>query len=182
MVKRHLGGIALCAALIAPAWAQAPTSAVIGTPPQPSWSGLSTDERTILAPLSKDWDDMENFRKKKWLGIADRYSRMRPLEQARVQIRMREWAAMTPEQRNKARDSYKEFTQLPPEKKRVMKQKWEAYSSLSPEERQRIKQDKAAAKAAASLPPPTPQGSTAPVVPVQPSPAPTPAPIASSKS
>lgn len=144
MAKRFAGGVILCLALTAPAWADTPTSAVIGTPPQPAWNSLSADQRTVLAPLSKEWDNMENFRKKKWLGIAERYARMTPDEQQRVQKRMRDWATMTPEQRNKVRDSYKEFTQLPPEKKQAVKQKWEKYSNLPEEEKNRIKQGKAA--------------------------------------
>src|SRR5689334_16196231 len=100
MAKRFVGGVVLCLALATPAWADTPTSAVIGTPPQPAWSSLSTDQRTVLAPLSKEWDNMENFRKKKWLGIAERYAKMTPDEQQRVQKRMRDWATMTPEQRN----------------------------------------------------------------------------------
>jgi hypothetical protein len=40
---------------------------------QPSWSELNPDQKRILAPLSGDWDKMEGFRRKKWLGIAQRY-------------------------------------------------------------------------------------------------------------
>lgn len=151
--RRLLGGMILCAGLLAPAWATPPTAAVIGTPPQPVWSQLTSQQRTVLAPLSRDWDSMENFRRKKWLLIAERYSAMKPEEQQRMQDRMREWARMTPEQRAKVRDSYKEFTQLPTEKKQVVKQKWETYSGLSEEEKARIKQEKAAARAATLAPP-----------------------------
>src|SRR4030095_5762271 len=105
MVKRLFRGVALCAFLLAPAWADTPTSTVIGTPPQPAWTQLTAEQRTILAPLGTQWDKMENFRRKKWLGIAERYSRMAPEEQRRVQARMREWATMTPDQRAKVRDS-----------------------------------------------------------------------------
>lgn len=83
---------------------------------------------------------MENVRRKKWLGISERYPTMRPEEQARMQERMREWARLTPEQRAKVRDTYKDFNQLPPEQKQTVKQKWEAYSSLSDEEKQRVRE------------------------------------------
>lgn len=83
---------------------------------------------------------MEGVRKKKWLGIADRYPGMKPDEQQRTQDRMHEWAALTPEQRAKVRDSYKDFNQLPPEQKQVVKQKWEAYSSLPADEKQRVRE------------------------------------------
>ena len=142
MVKRrYIGGIILCLALTAPVAAQPPTTVVIGTPPQPGWSLLSTQQQSILAPLAAEWDKLDNIRRKKWLGIAERYPAMKPEEQRRMQDRMREWASLTPEQRAKARDSYKEFNQLPLEQKQAVKQKWEAYSSLPPEEQQRIRQE-----------------------------------------
>lgn len=83
---------------------------------------------------------MESIRKKKWLGIAERYPAMKPDEQQRTQDRMHEWAALTPEQRTKVRDSYKDFNQLPPDQKQVVKQKWEAYSNLPADEKQRVRE------------------------------------------
>lgn len=142
MVKRrHLGGIILTLALAAPLAAQPPTTAVIGTPPQPGWSLLSAQQKAILTPLAAEWDKLDHVRRKKWLGIAERYPAMKPEEQRRMQDRMREWANLTPEQRAKVRDSYKEFSQLPSEQKQTVKQKWEAYSSLPPEEQQRLRQE-----------------------------------------
>ncbi len=117
-----------------------PTAVVIGTPPQPNWSQLSPQQKTILAPLAKDWEAMGNIRRRKWLGIADRYPAMNADAQQRIQERMREWADLTPTERTKVRDSYKDFTQLPPEQKQAVKQKWEAYSSLPSDEKQRIRE------------------------------------------
>lgn len=137
MANRRLARrIVLCLALAAPVYAAPPTSVIIGTPPQPTWSQLTPQQKSALAPLVKDWDNMENVRRKKWLGIAERYPTMKPEEQ----VRMREWARLTPEQRAKVRDTYKDFNQLPPEQKQTVKQKWEAYSSLSEEEKQRARE------------------------------------------
>ena len=111
---------------------------------------MSTQQKIILAPLVGDWDQMENIRRKKWLGIAERFPKMTPDEQARVQQRMREWAALTPAQRAKVRDSYKEFNQLDPEKKLAVKKKWEAYSNLTEEEKVRARQPKQPASEAAA--------------------------------
>lgn len=97
-------------------------------------------QKAILAPLAKDWDTMENIRKKKWLGIAERYPAMRHAEQQRMQKRMYEWATLTSEQRGKVRDTYKDFKQLPPEQKKLVRQKWKAYSNLSAEEKQRLRE------------------------------------------
>lgn len=148
--RRLIAGLAISLALAGPLQAQAPTTVIIGTPPQPGWSLLSTQQKIILAPLVGDWDQMENIRRKKWLGIAERFPKMTPEEQARVQERMREWVALTPAQRAKVRDSYKEFNQLDADKKLAVKKKWEAYSNLSEEEKVRARQPKAPPTEAAS--------------------------------
>lgn len=145
--RRLIAGLAISLALAGPLRAEPPTTAIIGTPPQPGWSLLSTQQKIILAPLAGDWDQMENIRRKKWLGIAERFPKMTPNEQARIQERMREWSALTPAQRAKARDSFKEFNQLDPEKKLAAKKKWEAYSNLSDDEKLQVRQTK-------KLPPP----------------------------
>ena len=72
MARRLLGGLILFLGVQTGAWA-APTSAVIATPPQPAWEELQTEQRTVLSPLANEWDKLENFRRKKWLGIAERY-------------------------------------------------------------------------------------------------------------
>lgn len=144
--RRLLGRLILLAAFSLPALAQVPTTAVIGTPPQPIWNQLAAQQKNVLAPLGQDWDKMDNIQRKKWLGIADRYPGMKPEEQQRMQQRMREWAALTPEQRSKVRGTYKDFQQLPIEQKQVVKQKWEAYNSLPSEERQKIRESGKSAK------------------------------------
>lgn len=142
--------------------AEPPATAIIGTPPQPTWAQLSTQQKSTLSPLAKDWDAMENIRRKKWLGIAERYPTMKPDEQQRMQDRMREWARLSPAERSKVRDTYKDFKQLPPEQKQVVKQKWEAYSNLPPEERQRLRESGKSSKLLPSnVPPANESGSTA---------------------
>src|SRR5574343_1677556 len=153
--RRLLGGLILSLALHTTFAAEPPTTAIIGTPPQPAWSQLNPQQKTTLAPLAKDWDSMENIRKKKWLGIAERFSAMKPDEQQRMQDRMREWAALSPSERSKVRDTYKDFKQLPTEQKQVVKQKWEAYSNLPPDEKQRIRESSKSSKLLSATPPST---------------------------
>lgn len=162
MVKRrYIGGIILSLALAGPLAAAEPSpTAVLGTPPQPGWSLLSAQQKNVLAPLAAEWDKLDNIRRKKWLGIAERYPAMKPEEQQRVQDRMREWATLTPEQRAKVRDTYKEFNQLPSEQKQTVKQKWEAYSNLPHEEKQRMRQEGKSSKLLA--PPPVVEPPPAP--------------------
>ena len=110
-IGRLTRGIILTLTLGCAQAAEPPTTVLIGTPPQPGWVQLDSKQKTILAPLAKDWDQMENLRKRKWLGIAERYPSMNADQQKRMQDRMREWATLTPEQRAKARDSYTNFSQ-----------------------------------------------------------------------
>lgn len=152
--RRLLGGLILSLALNLTFAAEPPTTAIIGTPPQPGWSQLNGQQRNILAPLAKDWDGMENIRKKKWLGIAERYPSMKQDEQQRMQDRMREWAGLSPTERSKVRDTYKDFKQLPPEQKQVVRQKWEAYSNLPPDEKQRMRETGKSSKLLATPPAP----------------------------
>lgn len=136
---------ALVAGLILAFTLYSPAQAVVPELRQPAWAELSLEQKQILAPLSRDWDKMEAFRKKKWLGIAKRYPTMRPEEQARIQRRMQDWANLTPEQRTQARTQYKSLKTAPPEKKQAIKEKWEQYKELPDEEKKRLA-EKAAKK------------------------------------
>jgi hypothetical protein len=143
---------------------------------QPAWEQLSPEQRSILQPLAGEWPSMESYRRKKWLGIAQRYSTMSPDEKARVDQRMKEWAKLTPEQRQQARASFKSLKQVPPEHKEDVKKKWEEYSQLPAEQREQLKVDaarKPPTKAPPLVPPTRPAqqpAATAPLVPLAASP------------
>ena len=94
----------------------------------------------VLAPLAAEWDAMEAYRRKKWIGIAQRFPSISGDEQLRIQGQMQEWAKLTPEQRRLAREKYQTMSQLPSEKKQELKQKWEEYSHLPEEEKQKHQQ------------------------------------------
>lgn len=157
--RRLLGGIILGLVLAGTALATPPTAVVIGTPPQPDWLTLTPAQQTILEPLAKDWNAMEHIRRKTWLAIAERYPRMDPQEQGRVQQRMRDWVKLTPEQRAKARGKYRELRQLSEDKKQTIRQKWSAYKNLSPEEKQQFREKHKSSTLLA--PPPAPPEPTA---------------------
>ncbi|MFO1364654.1 MAG: DUF3106 domain-containing protein [Burkholderiales bacterium] len=91
----------------------------------PAWSELRPSQQRVLAPIRSEWDALDAHGKLKWVGIADRYPKMSPDAQARLQRQMKEWAALTPEQRRAARDKYREFEQLGPEEVRL---KWDQYT------------------------------------------------------
>ena len=101
--------------------------------PRPAWSELTLDQQKVLAPLQADWDSLDTTRRKKWVGIADRYPKMKPAEQQRLQKRMTDWAKLTPAQRQEAREKYLQIRKLPPKKRQEVKAQWEQYQeSLAP--------------------------------------------------
>ena len=136
---------ALVAGLILAVTLISPVEAVVPELGQPAWKELTQEQKQILAPLARDWDKMEAFRKKKWLGIAKRYPTMKPEEQARIQRRIKDWASLTPEQRSQARVQYKNLKTAPPKRKEAIKEKWELYKELPDEEKKRLA-EKAARK------------------------------------
>ena len=91
MAEKLRVAVILASFIALTAWADVPSPSSIATPPQPQWTELSVEQRTILAPLSDDWDAMEYSRQKKWLGITRRFATMTPEEQRRIQGQMQEW-------------------------------------------------------------------------------------------
>jgi hypothetical protein len=88
---------------------------------------LKPEQQKILAPLAPEWDRMDAVRRKKWVEIADKYPRMKPQEQQRLQKRMVDWAKLTPAQRAAARDKYQAMKKLPPDKRREVTAQWQRY-------------------------------------------------------
>ena len=150
-----------------------PAHAVVPPLKQPTWVELTQEQKQILAPLSGEWDKLESFRQKKWLGIAQRYPAMNEEEQSRVQRRMKDWVKLTPEERKAAREKYKNLQKAPPEHKEAFKQKWQEYKQLPEEEKQRLNE------AAKAKPQPKPgkavKAPTATATTISPAPPPSPA-------
>ena len=140
MAKSRFTGLIFAILFATTGWAATPSPSLIVTPPQPKWSELTVQQKTVLAPLSDDWDSLEYHRQKKWLGIVSRFASMAPKEQRRIQIQMQEWGKLTDEEREQARENYISAKQLPIEKKQELKKKWEEYSSLPKEERDRLRE------------------------------------------
>lgn len=113
--------------------------AVVPPLSQPDWATLAPEQKAILAPLSREWGAMDAFRRKKWLGIAQRYPAMSPAEQASIQRNMREWARLAPEERKVAREKYKSLKKVGPEEKQTVIQQWEEYRALPEEERDELR-------------------------------------------
>ncbi len=106
---------------------------------RPAWAELTAEQQQVLAPLKLDWDTLEPERRLKWIAIAKRYPRMKPIEQDRVQRRMQTWASLSPDQRKRARENYKHLAKTPrPAAKKDLRQAWAEYQALSPYERQSL--------------------------------------------
>ncbi|QDX80092.1 hypothetical protein B9N43_01770 [Denitratisoma sp. DHT3] len=110
-------------------------------PPLPTqtWKELTPQQQQILQPLAEDWDGMPLFRRKKWLGIAERYAKLTPEEQTRIQRRMKAWVRLTPDERRTVREQFKALQKAPPEKRESLKLRWEQYLELSENEKLHLK-------------------------------------------
>ena len=100
-----------------------------------AWSRLSSADHIALAPFEAQWDSFSDERKRKWLKIASRYSKLSPEAQKRLHERMTEWVRMTPDQRRVARENYQVSKQLPRE---ARQNAWKAYQELPEELKQRL--------------------------------------------
>lgn len=99
----------------------------------PTWSSLTAIQRRQLEPLYAEWAGIDASRKQKWLDVAARMPNMSQDEQARVRIRMAEWARMSPAERGRARLQFQEARQLAPGDRQ---ERWESYQSLPADQRQ----------------------------------------------
>lgn len=94
---------------------------------KPAWTELTPVQQRILAPLAGEWDRLDTTLRKKWIAIAERYPKMKPQEQQRLQTRMKAWSALTPEQRRVAREKYQTVKKLPPAKRKEVELQWQQY-------------------------------------------------------
>lgn len=134
-------------AAIGSAWATGPVA-------DAAWTKLTPAQRQILAPLQRDWANIDGPRRSKWLEVAARFPSMPADERERVQARMADWSHLTPAERSRARLQFQETRQVPADEREA---KWQAYQALSPEERralaQRAKPVPLAAAAASAVKP-----------------------------
>jgi hypothetical protein len=128
-MAKALIAIILCLSFVAPAAAAAPQpkAAAQPKPAKPPRTELTPAQQQVLAPLKDDWSEIDTMRRGKWVRVADRYPKMKPDEQQRLQTRMKEWAALTPEQRRVAREKYQTIKKLPPEQRAQVKSQWQQY-------------------------------------------------------
>jgi Protein of unknown function (DUF3106) len=103
---------------------QTPRKSESAKPARPLWSELSPQQQHILGPLAADWENLDTVRRKKWVTIANRYPKMKPDQQQRLQERMQAWAKLTPEERNIARAKYQKLKELPQPQRQEISRQW----------------------------------------------------------
>jgi len=101
----------------------------------PDWSQLTPEQQQILAPLSSDWNNFDEPKRKKWLLLAKRYPKMKPEAQKRVDNRMQRWAKLTPAQRWEAREQYRSIGKVAPNRRDELRRHWAEYQALPPHEK-----------------------------------------------
>jgi len=102
---------------------QSPKKSESAKTARPLWSELSPQQQHVLGPLAADWENLDTTRRKKWVTIANRYPKMKPDAQERLQTRMQAWAKLSQEERRLARDNYKALKNLPPPQRHEVSQK-----------------------------------------------------------
>lgn len=120
----------------------APTA--LSAPPA-AWSGLTPKQQALLAPLERDWADIADSQRSKWLSATPTLATMSGEEIKRVHDRMRDWTRLSASERVNARIGFQVTRQLTAEQRQA---RWEAYQALPAEERQALA-DKARARSQA---------------------------------
>lgn len=101
---------------------------------QPLWSELTASQQRVLAPFASQWNALPVTEKRAWAELASRFPQMKADEQKRVEKRIGEWAALTPDQRRLARANYRLMKQQEVGRERLLAE-WENYQSMTPEQR-----------------------------------------------
>ncbi len=103
----------------------------------PRWATLSPAQQQVLAPLGREWHQIDAARKQKWLEVASRFPTLPMEERARIQARMAEWARMSPAERGRARLQFQETRLLSPAERQA---RWLEYQALPDDQRRKLVQ------------------------------------------
>lgn len=132
------------------------TPSALSTPPA-NWSDLTPKQQALLAPLERDWSEISDTQRSKWLSATPTLAAMSGEEIKRVHDRIRDWTFLSGSERLNARISFQISRQLTAEQRQA---RWEAYQALPVEERKALadkamarRQALAEAPARASTPP-----------------------------
>jgi hypothetical protein len=99
------------------------------------WAQLSAVQKQALSPLEASWNSLTEDQARKWLAVAQNFSALDPSAQQKLQMRMTEWASLSPKDREFARLNFAETKKIAPSDPAA---NWETYRALSPEEKQKL--------------------------------------------
>lgn len=106
----------------------------LSTPPA-NWSELTPKQQALLAPLERDWPEISDTQRSKWLSATPTLATMSGEEIKRVHDRIRDWTMLSGSERLNARIGFQVTRQLTPEQRQA---RWEAYQALPEEERKAL--------------------------------------------
>lgn len=112
-----------------------------------TWNNLSAAQRSVLAPLERDWKTVSPGQQQKWAEVANRFPAMPAEERSRVQQRLSDWSRLTPQERASARLNFQEARQLSPQERQ---QQWETYRALPADQRRALAEQSDRARPAAA--------------------------------
>lgn len=103
--------------------------------PPAAWSGLTPKQQALLAPLERDWPEISDTQRSKWLSATPTLATMSGEEIKRVHDRIRDWTFLSGTERLNARIGFQVSRQLTAEQRQA---RWEAYQALPEEERKAL--------------------------------------------
>lgn len=101
-----------------------------------AWSRLSENQRQLLAPLQKNWDQLPPLRQRAILHGAERWQKLTPEQRQQAQQRLRDWQQLSAEQKKQIRDRFDRFRDLDPGQRQAIQQRFQDFQNL-PEPRRR---------------------------------------------
>jgi hypothetical protein len=110
------------------------TPGALSVPPA-TWSALTPKQQVLLAPLERDWPEISDAQRSKWLSATPTLATMSGEEIKRVHDRIRDWTLLSGSERLNARISFQVSRQLTPEQRQA---RWEAYQALPADERRAL--------------------------------------------
>lgn len=116
-----------------------------------AWNKLNPAQRSVLAPLERDWKAISPGQQQKWAEVANRFPAMPAEDRNRVQQRLTDWSRLTAQERASARLNFQEVRQLSPQERQ---QQWEAYRALPADQRRALAEQSDGARMTAPRPEP----------------------------
>ncbi len=111
--------------------AAAPISAVEFSAGPRTWEHLSDQQRTILAPLEHEWNQLPGYQRQRLLGTVRWYPKLTPRQQQRYSSRLLQWSELSHEERNLARKRFRALETLPPTQRLAIERRWQQREAIN---------------------------------------------------